>query len=129
MTFSQKKLAPFSFVLLTFAFVCFPLSTKAAIPIVTKPFGGRIFKIFPCIIPPGVAFKMINLAGFTQNFVGPLPLETFIWSPFLSRTFGFLPPLHVGQSVLGLTSIPKVCVTPSLDDVKGKLVVMIGASL
>ncbi len=117
------------FCLFLFTFCIQVKEVKAAVPVVTKPFGGKIVKIFPCIHPIGVAFKMINVAGVAANFVGPIPLETFIWSPFRSKTYGFLPPIHVGQSVLGLTSVPIVCVTPSLDDVKGSLVIMIGASL
>ena len=117
-----------------FGFLCISLfvvdakQADAALPL-GKPFGGRIVKLFPCIHPIGIAFKMINLAGAGANFVGPLPLETFIWSPLRgSRTYLYLPPIHSGQAVIGLSGLPMVCVTPSFDDIKGTFVIMMGAS-
>lgn len=60
------------------------------------PFGGQVGTIMPCF----------NVAIYA--ILGPPRGGAYLWTPE-TATYQFGPPTHTGQWVLGLTSVPYIC--------------------
>ncbi len=87
------------------------------------PFGGRISVIIPCT--NGALYVIVQSA----RLIDPLAPEPYIWTP-ATLTFLSGPPSHPGQEILGVATIPYVCLTttvPSLP-LPGLLMQIIGTS-
>lgn len=82
------------------------------------PFGGRTSLVIPC------AFNFSILA-----MIGSPNPGLYIWTPF-TRTYQNGPPSHSGQWLLGLTSIPYICVVFPVGPiiVPGMAISMMGSS-
>lgn len=83
---------------LRFALAGLIISAALAFPFTARayPFGGQVETIIPCF----------NAAIFAV--VGGPRGGAYIWTPS-TRTFQFGPPTHSGQFLLGLTSVPYIC--------------------
>lgn len=72
------------------ALLIFPLTADS------YPFGGKVSTVIPCF----------NVAIYAI-LGGPIG-GAYLWTPS-TRTYQFGPPTHGGQWVLGLTSVPYIC--------------------
>lgn len=82
------------------------------------PFGGRTGFVIPCV------FNLSVLA-----VIGAPDPGFYIWTPF-TRTYSNGPPSHSGQWLLGLTSIPYICVVFPVGPIiiPGMAISMMGSS-
>ena len=97
--------------LLALLIACFPLSASAF------PFGGMVTTIIPCFNQ--VIFTVLS---------GPVG-GAYLWAPS-TKTYLYGPPRHTGQWLLGLTTIPYVCVVnlSPVQTIPGITILMMGSS-
>jgi len=106
-----------STVLLCAVFLLFSPSAANA-----YPFGGRTSLVLPCFVFGLVPYGSIAL-------VGPPDPGLYIWTLF-TKTYPNGPPARPGQWLLGLTSIPYICVVSPFGPivVPGMAISMMGSS-
>ena|SRR3989344_5089189 len=82
------------------------------------PFGGQTSMVIPCVFN----FSILAL-------IGPPDAGLYIWTPF-TKTYSNGPPSHSGQWLLGLTSIPYICVVFPVGPIiiPGMAISMMGSS-
>jgi hypothetical protein len=86
------------------------------------PFGGRTSLVLPCFVFGLVPYGSIAL-------LGPPDPGLYIWTLF-TKTYPNGPPTRPGQWILGLTSIPYICVVSPIGPivVPGMAISMMGSS-
>lgn len=86
------------------------------------PFGGQTSLVLPCFVFGLVPYGSISL-------LGPPNPGLYIWTLF-TKTYPNGPPTRPGQWLLGLTSIPYICVVSPIGPiiVPGMAISMMGSS-
>ncbi|MDO8561968.1 MAG: hypothetical protein Q7S05_04040 [bacterium] len=85
-------------------------------------FGGQTSLVLPCFVFGVVPYGSISL-------IGPPNPGLYIWTP-ATRTYSNGPPMRPGQWLLGLASIPYICVVSPIGPiiVPGMAISMMGSS-
>ena len=116
---SKKKIIFLALICLFMVFfTAFPKKTDAEIipAFLFTPFGGWVYLITPCIFPHGLAIEIIP----QPKVIGPQQLQTLLYFPNAVSPIPIsVPPTEVGQSVMGLGTIPFVCIGPNFKAIKG----------
>ena len=102
--------------------LCAALFLSAPSPALAYPLGGQISIVWPCFVFGVVPYGNISL-------LGPPTPGLYIWTP-ATRTYSNGFPSHPGQWLLGLTSIPYICVVQPVGVyvVPGMAIDMMGSS-